>query len=110
MPGGMKFWGNSMPGGLNSWGIRCGGIRIRGIECSILQNSFLYRKSVRLGEHRLSTDPDCTAGGNFCNDHPQDFDIEEVEVHPDYGSPQVFRNDIALIRLSKPANFSGIFS
>ena len=64
-----------------------------------------------MGEHKLSSDVDCGRDPNqvmICNDTPQDFDIEEIIFHQDYGVPHVFRNDIALLRLSGPANFSGL--
>ena len=66
-----------------------------------------FRKSVRLGEHTLSTDIDCNDDTGICNEKPQDFDIEEIIFHPEYGKPKVFRNDIALLRLAKPYNQSG---
>ena len=68
---------------------------------------FNFRKSVRLGEHTLSTDIDCNDDTGICNEKPQDFDIEEIIFHPEYGKPKVFRNDIALLRLAKPYNQSG---
>ena len=76
----------------------------------LLINFYSFRKKVRLGEHKLSSDPDCgnSDAGPICNDSPQDFDVEEIVFHQDYGVPQVFRNDIALLRLSRPANFSGL--
>ena len=63
-----------------------------------------------MGEHKLSSDPDCgdPITDPICNNSPQDFDIEEIIFHQDYGVPHVFRNDIALLRLSGPANFSGL--
>ena len=64
-----------------------------------------YRTTVRLGEHRLSTDPDCKDG--LCNETPQDFDIEQNIFHEDYGKPVVFRNDIAILRLSRPVIKTG---
>ena len=73
-----------------------------------LKTNFFSRAKVRLGEHRISTDPDCLKQTSVCNDSPQDFDVEEIVFHQDYGVPQVFRNDIALLRLSRPANFSGL--
>jgi hypothetical protein len=60
-----------------------------------------------VGEHRLSTNPDCQEVRDgvevepVCNETPQDFDIEEIIFHKSYGKPQVFRNDIALLRLAK---------
>ena len=69
------------------------------------------RSRVRLGEHRLSTDPDCTASNGgldpVCNESPQNFDIEEIIFHNDYGKPTVFRNDIALLRLNQSALYTG---
>ena len=65
-----------------------------------------FRKSVRLGEHTLSTDIDCNNDTGICNEKPQDFDIEEIIFHPEYGKPKVFRNDIDLLRLAKPYNQS----
>ena len=63
-----------------------------------------------MGEHKLSSDPDCGDPNTdpICNNSPQDFGIEEIIFHQDYGVPHVFRNDIALLRLSGPANFSGL--
>ena len=60
-----------------------------------------------MGEHRLSTDPDCKDG--LCNETPQDFEIEENIFHEDYGKPVVFRNDIAILRLSRPVIKTGNF-
>ena len=60
-----------------------------------------------MGEHTLSTDIDCNDDTGICNEKPQDFDIEEIIFHPEYGKPKVFRNDIALLRLAKPYNQSG---
>ena len=64
--------------------------------------------SVRLGEHKLSTDIDCDDGGLSCNDTPQNFEAEEVIFHPDYNKPNQFQNDIALIRLNRDAVYSGM--
>ena len=70
---------------------------------------YFFRKRVRLGEHRLSTDPDCDDGvPRTCNDTPQDFDIEKIIFHQNYGVPHVYRNDIALLRLNTTATFSGL--
>ena len=46
-------------------------------------------------------------GVERCADPPQNFDIEEIITHDEYDSPIRLRNDIALIRLSRPANLSG---
>jgi len=60
---------------------------------------------VRLGERQLSTEPDCDTSGK-CAPPAQDFDPEEVFFHQDYNKPNVFQNDIALIRLSRDAIYS----
>ena len=66
---------------------------------------------VRLGEYEVTdyTAPDCA--GSFCLEPPQDFDIkpEDITVHPDYGKVRQAKvtntiNDIALIRLPRPAS------
>ena len=63
---------------------------------------------VRLGEYQVTGDsrPDCLPDGSTCLPDLQDFQITEqdVTVHPDYQKliDQV-HNDIALIRLPRPA-------
>jgi len=54
-------------------------------------------KGIRVGEHDLKKDQDCEAG--FCSDPPQNFGIEKVVFHENYGKPKPFQNDIALIKL-----------
>ena len=56
--------------------------------------------SIRVGEHDLKSDDDCSDDG-FCCPAPQDFDVEEVIFHESYGKPKPFQNDIAVIKLSK---------
>jgi len=69
-------------------------------------------QSVRLGEHDLSNDTDCAKqpdGEILCN-APQNFNISRVVVHEDYNKPTVRMNDIALLKLDRPAvedNFVG---
>lgn len=59
---------------------------------------------VRLGEYDLkSTEPDCE--GSYCSPPVQDSYISRTIVHPDY-NPKTHQNDIALIQISKPANFT----
>merc|ERR1712032_709005 len=66
---------------------------------------------VRLGEHKVTRIPgkDCLRGGINCLPEVQDFDVSEKDIitHPDYknGRGQVL-NDIALIRLPRPATFN----
>lgn len=59
---------------------------------------------IRLGEYDISTDPDCRPDGD-CADSVQDFypDSYLVLLHPKYNS-NTGLNDIALIKLKKPAN------
>eukprot|EP00092_Neocalanus_flemingeri_P015778 GFUD01017082.1.p1 GENE.GFUD01017082.1~~GFUD01017082.1.p1 ORF type:complete len:578 (-),score=97.32 GFUD01017082.1:48-1781(-) len=65
--------------------------------------------SVRLGEWEVGGDPDCLRKGEndeFCLDPVQDFEIsnEQVTVHENYRrTPSNVNNDIALIRLNRPA-------
>ncbi|KAG7168164.1 CLIP domain-containing serine protease 2-like 4 [Homarus americanus] len=61
----------------------------------------LRRVVARVGEHTLSTNPDCEGGR--CAPTPQDIPIERVINHPDYQRGCRSCNDIALIRLSRPA-------
>jgi len=73
-------------------------------------NGFTLR-SVRLGEHDQSQNPDCrpqSDGRPLCNS-PQDFGISQVMMHVSYDTPR-HRNDIALIKLDRPVredNFVG---
>jgi len=57
--------------------------------------------TIRVGEHDLKSDKDCTEDGSLCSETPQDFDVEEVIFHESYGKPKPFQNDIAVIKLSK---------
>lgn len=63
-----------------------------------------YIAVVRLGEHNTATTIDCEAG--VCAAPVQDFRPIQVLVHRNYNKP-AFKNDIALIRLSRPAVFNG---
>lgn len=67
----------------------------------------LKRVGVRLGEYDTSTEIDCTIIGKeeLCAPPVQDISIEEAIHHPDYDSPR-FSNDVAVIRLSRPANMT----
>ena len=68
---------------------------------------------MRLGEHTLSTTLDCQFPDrennqqNICAEPVQDFDIEKVIFHPSYNSPNVFQNDVALMRLSRDIVING---
>lgn len=61
---------------------------------------------IRLGEHNILTDPDCQQG--YCAEPVQDFLPESIIVHKDYNNP-MYKNDIAIVRLNKPAVYNGEF-
>lgn len=61
-----------------------------------------------MGEQRLSTDPDCKQsededGDPICAPAAQVIKIEESILHPEFSREPGAPNDIALLRLSKPA-------
>lgn len=65
-----------------------------------------FRAGVRLGEHNMDTDIDCTEDeeeGEVCAEPHVDFDIEESIAHPNYSTSHL-QNDIALIRIKGIAN------
>jgi hypothetical protein len=66
--------------------------------------------SVRLGEYDVRTELDCEniyIGGNGQDCvNSTSIPIEQIIVHPEY-DPQTRRNDIALIRLEKLAQYTG---
>ncbi|KAI8044235.1 hypothetical protein M5D96_000386 [Drosophila gunungcola] len=67
--------------------------------------SDLVLKSVRLGEHDITTNPDCTIqinGRKTCAPPHLEIDVENIIVHPAFGSTSKFQNDIALLRLEMP--------
>ncbi|XP_063880605.1 CLIP domain-containing serine protease HP8-like [Scylla paramamosain] len=59
---------------------------------------------VRLGEHTLNTAVDCEKG--LCAPPPQNIPVEQIITHPEYESPCKECNDIALLRLSRPAQLN----
>ena len=65
---------------------------------------------MRLGEHKISNEgEDChyEYGGKKCNLGHQDYDIENVIIHPAYSPPQLYKHDIALIRLKTKITTNG---
>ncbi|KAH8306419.1 hypothetical protein KR018_010873, partial [Drosophila ironensis] len=56
--------------------------------------------SVRLGEHNLDTEQDCTYKGRnrVCLPPYEEYEVDDIRVHPNYIHGQVF-NDIAIIKL-----------
>ncbi len=76
-------------------------------NCLFVQGLTYFRAKIRLGEHQISESQDCNNVGK-CAPPPQDFDIAEVLFHQNYSKPHVFRNDIAVIKLSRPVQRNGI--
>ncbi|XP_076069688.1 glandular kallikrein-3, submandibular-like [Oratosquilla oratoria] len=72
------------------------------------QLRFTLKRSqfVRLGEHTLSSNPDCNS--LRCAPQPQDLDAESVISHEAYRNPCRYCNDIALIKLAQPAQLHTI--
>ena len=76
-------------------------------------HSFSLRTKIRIGEHEIKNEmyatKDCTGYyGDTCNEGHQDFDIENVLIHPGYkGKRNFFKNDIALIRLKTKVKMNG---
>ncbi|KYB29267.1 Serine protease easter-like Protein [Tribolium castaneum] len=67
----------------------------------LAENGELY--AVSLGEHETS----CNSPDNSCLNHKQTIVVSEYVVHPDYDSNSYnHANDIALIILKDPANFT----
>lgn len=67
----------------------------------------LISTTVVLGENTLFQDEDCDyqETGRVCADPLQKIDVEEIIIHPDYDR-STYLNNIALLRLSQPADFS----
>ncbi|KAG4079962.1 hypothetical protein HA402_006274 [Bradysia odoriphaga] len=76
-------------------------------HCVTKLKSTMRLVAVRLGEYDTTTDIDCQIVGNekICAPPVQDILIEEVFAHPLYDRPR-YSNDIAVIRLSAPANMT----
>ena len=55
---------------------------------------------VRVGEWHLEKDDDTEI----------DFAVSQVHIHENYGSPKRFSNDIALIELAEPVDFSSPYA
>ncbi|XP_055632197.1 phenoloxidase-activating enzyme 1-like [Toxorhynchites rutilus septentrionalis] len=65
---------------------------------------------VRLGEYHTTTDEDCQEldGDEICAPALQDIPIEQIIKHPEHNNPKL-ANDLALIKLQRPANISSEF-
>ncbi|XP_043655828.1 spaetzle-processing enzyme [Drosophila teissieri] len=75
-----------------------------------LTHNDLVLKSVRLGEHNTSTNPDCItldSGYHQCAPPHRQVNVEQVTVHPGFFSiGTAFINDIALLRLQFPVRYT----
>ena len=72
------------------------------ITYSCLQRiyNFICFREVLVGEHTLSTNPDCRRRGDFCAPEPQKLQIEKVVTHPKWIRDEFYRGyDIALVRV-----------
>jgi hypothetical protein len=71
----------------------------------------LLRSKIRLGEHERNNDgQDCgtnNLGQDICNAGVQDFDVEKIISHPNYNSPFLFQNDIAIVKIKGRVELNG---
>ena len=61
---------------------------------------------VRVGEHDLRQDPDCTEDHGAPCPSVQNLGIEKVIHHPGYNKPGKFMNDIALLKLDRDIEYN----
>ncbi|XP_018013677.1 phenoloxidase-activating factor 1 [Hyalella azteca] len=61
---------------------------------------------VRLGEHNLVKNPDCSS--SFCAPEPLDFGISSVIRHPSFNTRGALSDDVAVLKLDKTVDFSSI--
>jgi hypothetical protein len=73
--------------------------------CSGLKFFKKFSTKIRLGDHILSTNPDCDS--NVCSLPYQEYGIVQAIIHPLYGVGGKFRNDIAILQLDFPAQLNG---
>ena len=60
---------------------------------------YLIFSEIVLGEHQISTNPDCRNGN--CNARVISRKVDKIIKHENY-DPKKIKNDIALIRLDRP--------
>ena len=71
---------------------------------------------VRLGEHTIGKDVDCytdeKTNEETCNDPPVDIKVQRILIHQEYVKETNALqkvNDIALLRLEQPVNFTSVY-
>ena len=79
----------------------------------------LYRNRVgfvRLGEHTIGNKIDCVideqTNKSTCADPPIDINVEKILIHQGYADIRTgmqLVNDIALLRLEHPVNFTSMY-
>lgn len=70
----------------------------------------MFRESVVLGEYNTATDIDCIEyeeGDQDCADEPKIIPIQSTVLHPQWKYPDR-DNDIALLKLVAPVNYTSI--
>ncbi|XP_018025359.1 phenoloxidase-activating factor 3 [Hyalella azteca] len=94
------------------WG--CGGSLITeqhvltAAQCTVpTMTNFFDLTVVRLGEHNLVKNPDCSS--SFCAPEPLDFGISSVIRHPSFNTRGALSDDVAVLKLDKTVDFSSLY-